>query len=204
MNRLFHLLWGEKIGERLTDPNLWSSLPNISAASCSLLHPIFIATRWFKPWSFSSPNVAGYQQAFKRVTFKKNTKKVTIAELPGTWYFCSVFFGLIMKGPPFEGAPFSLWILTRNCWRDPYLPIFALEKLRKKNTTQSGCQLHSKKSIRHMGFLAVQLAPWLIRASSHGIESNIKKSSWLFFFGWFFADSIPCDETHHFSLTTIW
>lgn len=24
------------------------------------------------------------------------------------------------------------------------------------------------------------------------------------FFGWFFADSIPCDETNHFSLTTIW
>lgn len=164
------------MGERLTDPNLWSSLPNISAASCSLLHPIFIATRWFKPWSFSSPDVGGYQQAF----------------------------GLIMKGPPFEGAPFSLWILTRNCCRDPYLPIFALEKLRKKNTTQSGCQLHSKKSIRHMGFLAVQLAPWLIRASSHRIESNIKKSSWLFFLDDFFADSIPCDETHHFSLTTIW
>ena len=163
-----------------TDPNLWSSLPNISAASCSLLHPIFIATRWFNPWSFSSPNVGGYQQAFKRVTFRKIPKRSQSQNCQARDIFVVSFFGLIMKGPPFEGAPFSLWILTRNCWIDPYLPIFALDKLRKKTTTQSGCQLHSKKSIRHMGFLAVQLAPWLIRASSHGIEFNIKKSSWLF------------------------
>ena len=111
MNWLFHLLWGEKMGERLTDPNLWSSLPNISAASCSLLHPIFIATRWFKPWSFSSPNVGGYQQAFKRVTFKKIPKRSQSQNCQARDIFVVSFLGWLWRGPHLKGRhfPYGFW-----------------------------------------------------------------------------------------------